>query len=170
MNQKTKTRLIITAIGLVVIVLAAGGTIAYIKRGSVVPRTIAKQVNFVIFYPKPSQQTGIEEKTFKYSSSLGQVSFIVNFAGQQITFAEQSSPDSFSVDPSFYSAFIQKLNGYATFDSIDGRVDLTQPTEVNAQTAIMNAKGTLLFAKASGNISENNWRLLFNSVVYNQPS
>ncbi|HUD05657.1 MAG TPA: hypothetical protein VMR18_01895 [Candidatus Saccharimonadales bacterium] len=66
------------------------------------------------------------------------------------------------------NSIIEKLNGYASFDSVDGTVSLTNPTEVKSETAVMNAKGTLLFAKSNGNLSENSWKLLFNSLDYSQ--
>lgn len=87
-----------------------------------------------------------------------------------ITFAEQSSPDSFAADPNFYPAFIQKLGGYDTFNSVNGQVDLTRPAQVNAETGVMNTKGTLLFARSDGDLSETNWKLLFNSLDYTQPN
>lgn len=142
----------------------------YVQRdSSPVPTSIQNSVQFPVIYPKPSQQITIKESTFKYSKSLGQVSFIVNFAGSNITFAEQSSPDSFSADPTFYPTFIQKLNGYATFTALDGRVDLTLPSETHYQTAVMNAKGTLVFASSPNKLTENNWKLLFNTLENTQP-
>lgn len=158
--------LLVIALAIVITILVA----LFHNRPAVVPRSILKQVNFVIFYPPASQQMTIEPGTFKYAKSLGQVSFIVGFGGRHITFAEQSSPDSFSADPNFYPQFIQKLGGYATFGSTNGQVDLTRPSQVNAETGVMNAKGTLLFAKSDGDLSEDNWKLLFNALSYAQPN
>ena len=140
-----------------------------LRKPSIVPRSILNQIDFAIFYPPVNQQTTIETATFKYAKSLKQVSFIVDFSGQRITFAEQGSPDSFGADPNFYPQFIKSLKGYATFDSVNGRVDLARPAQVNAETGVMNAKGTLMFAKSDGNLSEDNWKLLFNSLSYTQP-
>lgn len=156
--------------GLVAVFLfALIGIHIYDTKPPIIPGTIQKQVNFPIFYPNLSQRVDIETNSFKYDKSLGQVTFIVKFASRSITFAEQTSPDSFAADPTFYNNFIEKLGGYATFDSVNGTVSLTEPAQVDAQTAVMNAKGTLLFAKSSGNISQNNWTLLFNSLAYTQP-
>ena len=158
-----------------ILVIAAiiGGVVLYryYHNSSPVPISIRHQVNYGLFYPKPSSQTVIEESSFKYSKSLGQVSFIVVYDSQHLTFAEQASPDSFAADPTFYSKFVSSLNGYATFDTVNGTASLTVPTEVKHEVGVMNAKGTLMFAQnITGNLNENAWRQLFNSLVYIQPS
>lgn len=169
--KRLRSKITLIAIVMILIIIAiAVGIIWYINASAVVPQSIRKQANFAIFYPQPGQQITIQKSTFKYDKSLGQVSYIVNFDSRQLTFAEQSSPDSFSADPTFYPAFIQKLDGYATFSSVNGRVDLTRPAQVQAETGVMNAKGTLLFAKSSGDLSENNWKLLFNALSNTQPN
>jgi hypothetical protein len=168
MNNPRLKRILLVLGSSLLITAVAVGVEAYIKP-PVVPKNILRQVNFPVFYPEPNKQIKVQTKSFKYDSSQGQISFIVALDNRSITFAEQSSPDSFGADPNFYSAFIQKLNGYATFDSVDGTVSLTYPAQVNSQTAVMNAKGTLLFAKSTGDISENSWKLLFNSLTYTQP-
>jgi hypothetical protein len=156
-------------VGIVIVLAVAIAVYVHCMKPSVVPSTIRKRANFAIFYPNPSKQIYIPVNSFKYDASLNQVAFVVRFAGRSVTFAEQPSPDSFAADPTFYSNFITKLGGYATFSSIDGTVSLTEPAQVDTQTAVMNTKGTLLFAKSSGNINENNWKLLFNSLSYTQP-
>jgi hypothetical protein len=168
--EKYKRNSRLAATLLIVVGLVVVGYIFFVARQpSTVPKSITSSVQFPIFYPKPGKQITIKQTSFKYDKSLGQVSFIVNYAGSAITFAEQSSPDSFSADPTFYPAFIQKLNGYDTFSGVDGRVDLTLPSETHEQTAIMNAKGTLVFASTSGKISESSWKLLFYSLSNTQP-
>jgi|GEM_PF-2290238 hypothetical protein len=155
---------------LLIICLGIIGYIIYLNRTpSPIPKDISSAVQFPIFYPEASKQIIVKKTSFKYDKSHGQVSFIVNFNSNNITFAEQGSPDSFSADPNFYTAFVQKLNGYATFSGVDGRVDLTLPSETHEQTAVMNAKGTLLFATTSSQISEANWKLLFNTLNNTQP-
>jgi hypothetical protein len=170
MKRPTKKTILIVLGAIAVVAVITAATLWYLNRSAVVPHSIRSQANFAIFYPQPSRQITIQKKTFKYDQSLGQVSYIVSFDGQQLTFAEQSSPDSFSADPTFYPAFIQKLDGYAAFSSVNGRVDLTRPAQVQTETGVMNAKGTLLFAKSSGDLSENNWKLLFNALTNTQPN
>ena len=167
-RQKRNNRIIVGL--LIVVCLAIGGYVLFVVRQpAVIPGSITSKAQFPIFYPVPSKKVMIEGSSFKYDKSLGQVSFIVNFAKADITFAEQSSPESFSADPNFYSAFVQKLNGYDTFSGEDGRVDLTIPSETHDQTAVMNAQGTLLFASTPSQLSESNWKLLFYSLNNTTP-
>ena len=165
---KINKRFIIIVCVLIAIFLTA--TVWFLNnRKSIIPGYISTSVSFPIFYPNASKTIKIDPTTFKYSKSLGQVSFIISFSGSKITFAEQSSPDSFAADPNFLTAFVQKLNDYATFTSINGRVDLVLPSETHLQTGVMNAKGTLVFASSSKNLTENSWKILFNSFNYTQP-
>lgn len=152
---------------LAIIVLVLVFALTY--KSPVIPKSITSQANFAIFYPVENSQVTIEKNTFKYNKSLGQMSFIVDYLQQQVTFAEQSEPDAFTADPAFYTNFIGKLNGYATFASVNGRVDLTNPANINGQTGVMVTKGTLLFAKSTNAISESNWKLLFNDLISTQP-
>jgi hypothetical protein len=170
-NRRNRAFRPILIIITVVVLIIGAGFYHYYHNQSPVPSSILHKINFVIFYPKTNGQTFIEKNTFKYSKSLGQVSFIVEYDGQHITFAEEGSPDSFAADPNFYSQFTSSLNGYATFDTVNGSASLTKPTEVKHEVGVMNTKGTLLFAQSTtGNLSENAWKQLFNSLVYVQPN
>jgi hypothetical protein len=153
----------------IVIVVIVGYFIFGISNPEPIPIAIQNKVSFPIFYPKPSKQVVIANNSFKYDKSKGQVIFNISYDKQNITFAQQSSPDSFSADPNFYQSLVQSLNGYASFDSIDGQVNLTLPNQTKDQTAVMNAKGTLLFANSSGKLSQAEWKLLFNTLNNTQP-
>jgi hypothetical protein len=97
-------------------------------------------------------------------------SHIVNFNGALITFSEQSSPSTFVNDTSLYPEFISKLNGINAFVSVNGTVNITHPQGSQYETAVMNAKGTLLFAQSTNkDISQSNWQLLFNNLLYTRP-
>jgi len=151
------------------IVIIVGYFVYVISNSDPIPTTIQKSVTFPIFYPKPSKQVVIKSSSFKYDKSKGQVTFSIGYDKRNITFAEQSSPDSFSADPNFYQSLVQSLNDYASFETIDGQVNLTLPNQTKDQTAVMNAKGTLLFANSNGKLSQANWKLLFNTLNNTQP-
>lgn len=156
--------------GIIVVAILVVAVIWWKRSTTIVPPSIANQASFVIFYPANGSQITIQKTSFKYDNTNKQVSFIVAYQGQSITFGEQSSPDSFSDDQNFYPQFIQSLNGYSTFSSANGSVDLTKPTETNHETGVMNSKGTLLFAQdTTGNLSENAWKQLFNALIFIQP-
>jgi hypothetical protein len=153
---------------LLFLVIGGAAAVLMLNKSKPVPAAIRKQANFVIFYPS-SKDAKIKSATFQYNSALKSVSFIINYMGKEVTFAEQASPDSFADDPNYYPKFAEKLNNYATFETVNGRVDLTRPNKVNSETGLMNAKGTLLFAKSNGDISEDSWKRLFNALSFVGP-
>jgi hypothetical protein len=156
----------------VLVLLIAGGSFAYLKFHSqpIIPTSVSKRVNYVIFYPAKNPKVVLEKNTIKYTSSEQLVSYIVNFNGALITFSEQSSPSTFVNDTSLYPEFISKLNGINAFVSVNGTVNITHPQGSQYETAVMNAKGTLLFAQSTNkDISQSNWQLLFNNLLYTRP-
>jgi hypothetical protein len=134
-----------------------------------IPSAVSSKVNFVMFYPQPSKKIIIDTKTFKYDTSLKQFSFIVNFQGHAITFAEQPTPEQFSDIPQYFPTLLDKMRSYATFENAIGQVALTRPAEVKNQVAVMNSKGTLTFAQTNGDMSADQWRELFNNLKLSQP-
>jgi hypothetical protein len=169
LKYKKRYRLIFSL--LTTVILATMGYLIFINlKSNPIPKTIQNDVKFVILYPQPSKQIVFNRDSFKYDKSRGQLTFIVSFDSNSITFAEQSTPEPFNASPTFFQSFIQKLNSYDTISSVDGQVGLTIPSQTKEQTAIMNAKGTLLFATSTkANLSENNWTLLFNTLQDIQP-
>jgi hypothetical protein len=82
-----------------------------------------------------------------------------------ITISEQSSPPQFSEVPDSYAKLLQSLNQYAVYESANGTFYLTKPTELKGgQAAVMNAKGVLLFAKPTQDLSDKQWKQLFNDL------
>ena len=134
------------------------------------PRSVLRQASFGIWYP-PSSDLGyaVDRQTIKYSNSSGDrlVSFVANNHTNTLTFTEQAQPESFTDVPDVYTKLIQKLQGYATIESVNGQVDLTRPTELHgAQTAVLKAKGTLIFIKPNQNLSVDQWRQLINNLDF----
>jgi hypothetical protein len=131
--------------------------------------SIRKQVNFTLLYPKSSAAIKLDQKSIKYDPSVKQLSFIVTLSGRTITFSEQTAPDQFADVAEYYPKFIAQLQGYATFTNAIGKVDLTRPKDVKNQVAVINAKGTLLFARSNGDLTEDDWKRLFNSLIVIPP-
>lgn len=158
----------IAIVSVVVLAIAAGGAGYYFThRPTLIPQAIRKQVSFVIFVPGKSSADQVNHTTVKYDSSLQLLTYMAKSASNnlQIIISEQATPQSFVDIPQTYDALTTKLNQYGSFDSINGTVYLTRPKELNGgQSAVMNAKGTLLFAKPSQSLSDNDWRAFFNSL------
>jgi hypothetical protein len=80
--------------------------------------------------------------------------------------SEQPTPDSFTDVPQVYDKVVDSMQEYQKFDVDVGTVHLTRPPSLNGkQAAVLNTKGTLLFAKPDKDLSEDQWRRFFNSFV-----
>ena len=128
------------------------------------PPAIKKQVSFVVFYPRPDPTITIDTKSFKYDSQAKLMSYVMTYANTPITIAEQATPQNFIDIPQAYDKLIESLSEYGSFQSYYDKVSLTRPKELNGnQSAVMNSKGTLVFAQPTkGELSEDQWKKLFN--------
>ena len=131
-----------------------------------IPAQIKSQISFIVFYPGPSTDTSIDTRSFKYDQPTHVFSFVVNFMHQPITFAEQATPQNFIDIPQAYDKLLESLSEYASFNSYYDKVSLAHPKEFKGQqSAVMNSKGTLVFAHpTSGSLNEDQWRKLFNGL------
>lgn len=148
-----------------VILVAGVALVLLLGPKPVISRTIIKQAGFGVWYPaKPYE---VRKSTLKVTKS-GQdmlASFDAANGGTTLSFTEQATPESFTDVPQVYDKLIEKLRGYSTFDSVNGKVDLTMPEELKGvQTAVMNSRGTLIFVRPSKALSANDWRQVFNSL------
>ncbi len=158
-----------TALGVLVIggVLLVG--VLTTRGRPVIPVEIGRQANFVVFYPQTSEEIKLDQKTLTYNPSLKQLSFVVSFSNRYITFSQQNTPDQFNDIPEYFPKLIEKMNRYSTIENANGKVSLTRPSEAKSQVAVMNSKGTLLFAKTDGDMTDDSWKRLFNSLTHLQP-
>jgi hypothetical protein len=148
------------------LLLLAGGTVLAKKLAPepVIPSSIQKAVASTIFIPGPSA-TFINRKTVKYDSKTKLLSYQATAFGINTIISEQPTPDSFTDIPQVYDKFIDNLNQYSNFDTNNGKVFLTHPKELKGgQTAVMNSKGTLMFAKPDRALSGDQWRQFFKSL------
>jgi hypothetical protein len=119
-----------------------------------------------VLYPDSQSPATVKTGSIKYDAGTQVLTYIIADAGVPITISEQSTPQAFIDIPQSYATLINSLNNYASFDSLQGTVALTYPKELNGQqSAVMNTKGTLMFAHpTNGSLSENQWKNLFNSL------
>ena len=156
----------IIAVGLLVIGLTVAGFISLHRTHTdgPIPQTIKRQVAFVIFYPSPKTAVVVDVNSFKYDTKEKLLSYVVNYANTPITIAEQATPQNFIDIPQAYDKLIESLGEYGSFQSYYDKVSLTHPKEFNGQqSAVMNSKGTLVFAHPTkGDLTEDQWKKLFN--------
>jgi hypothetical protein len=158
-------------IGVAVIMLVVVmGLLFHISSRSVIPVNIKEQLDILVFLPKESGSLRIDRPTFKYDASLKVMSVVVGSYGIKNTVSEQPTPDAFNDIPGYYDKLTERLNTYANFDTELGRVYLTRPVELKGkQSAIMNGKGTLMFASPDKDLTSSQWRRFFNSLQIIRP-
>lgn len=132
---------------------------------NVIPPNIKQQLSFVVFYPNPDPAVTVDSQSFKYDDRVKLLSYVINYVNRSITIAEQPTPPNFIDIPQAYDKLTESLGEYAKFDSYYDKVSLTHPKEFKGQqSAVMNSKGTLVFAHpTNGDLTEEQWRKLFNS-------
>lgn len=169
LGKKRKTHLIPILVAAVCLIVVGFGAWAYWqKHANPLPKYIIKEISFPVFYPTSQSPVIVNKSSFKYDSSTKVLSFIVTDAGQSITVTEQATPESFVDVPQVYTTLINSLNNYSSFDSLQGQVNLTYPKQFNnmQQSAVMNAKGTLMFAHdIASDLSNAQWQQFFNDLI-----
>ncbi|MDB5178429.1 MAG: hypothetical protein JWN01_372 [Patescibacteria group bacterium] len=153
-------------VGAIMVGLIVAGIIVILHPRSPIPSSIKTQLTFPVFYPDPTTGYKIDPGSITYSARDKVLIFNVSSSGNRIVFSEQGTPGPFNDVAGYYDKFIEKLGGYASFDSTNGKVSLAHPQELKGgQSAIMNAKGTLLFAHPDKDLSDDNWHKLFNAMA-----
>jgi hypothetical protein len=128
------------------------------------PSAIRKQASFAVLAPVAGQ-VAVDRESAKFDTKLKLLSFNATFDGVLVVLSQQPTPESFIDIPQVYDKVIANMNEYTKFDAIIGTVHLTRPKDLGGkQAAVINAKGTLLFAKPDKDLTDDQWRQLFKNV------
>lgn len=157
-------------VGLVVCVSLAGLLwFGYIRsHHPVIPEVVSARAKYGLFYPEGDSAIVIQRPTVKYDQSISQVSFVAEYNADKLTFSEQATPEDFYASQDYYNNLITKMGGYYTFQNALGTIHLTNDKSLGRQVGVMDSKGTLIFVTSAHTLSNNNWREVFNSLVYRQ--
>jgi hypothetical protein len=128
-----------------------------------IPSRIKAQLTSSLLLPKDAR-FHIDRSSAKFEPSLKALSVKVSAFGQTIIISEQPTPEQFTDVPQAYQKVLEGMDDYSDFDTGIGSVHLTKPSQLQGgQSAVVNAKGTLLFAKPSSALSTDQWRQFFKS-------
>jgi hypothetical protein len=154
---------LVWAIGSVVLMgLLIAGLLFVLRPQPPIPSAIYAKLSFSFFYVPPSSGYKIDPTLTTYDASAKVVIFHAKMGSRDMLISEQATPQIFNDVPEYYPKLIEKLNGYSDFDSINGKVSLTRPKELNgAQSAVFNGKGTLIFVRPNQALSDDDWRRFF---------
>ena len=129
-----------------------------------IPRPIKQQVTSTILAPK-SSSFATDRESVKYSPNLKLLTFNVQTDTIKVVVSEQPTPENFIDIPQVYDKVVEGMGEYQKFDTAVGTVHLTRPKELKGkQAAVLDTKGTLMFAKPEKDLSDDQWRKFFNSL------
>lgn len=158
----TRTALVITVI--VAAAIAGAVIVQGIVSSRVLPPEISRQITYGVYYPQ-GDVVSVDRSSIAFQADADLLTYKVALPeGGTLTVNQQPTPESFVDIPQAYDKLVTTLMPYASFDSLHGKVALTRPKELQGdQSAVMNAKGTLMFVRSSDQLSEDQWRRIFNS-------
>lgn len=163
--KKHVKRIGIVIVALVFAVATFVGVKWYLQSRELIPSKIINQANFLVFAPSGSTAVSIEKSSIKLDSNPQLLSFVVFIDGTKVAITEQQEPESFTDAPEVYTQLLNKMREYQEFNSGFGTIALTLPVELNGnQAAVVDSKGTLLFAQPSKGLSEDQWLKIFNNM------
>ncbi len=151
----------IVAAGILVIALHKSNT------ESGIPKAVLKKTVFTVFSTDPADNDWqLDKKAVVFDEKQGVLRLHFSSADNRIVMNEQATPDPFNDIPNYYSILLNKLHAYKEVQTNIGSVALTHPEELKgAQSAVINVKGTLIFAQPDKEMSENQWQNFFNNLI-----
>jgi hypothetical protein len=131
------------------------------------PASISKHVKFGVFYPDVHSYL-VDKSTISYNSNTQVLSYSTSVANKKVVINQQAEPDVFQdagQEVNLYQKLLDKMRQYQEMGTDAGTVTLTRPEELKgAQAAVMDQKGTLLFAQPAGDLTADQWKSFFNSL------
>jgi hypothetical protein len=153
--------------GLAVLCLGLGGGFWLAHRHQPVPQSAASSGFEAASFPayKPSAASPWQSGTPAYDAASGVLTLSLKNADNTLVLTQQSSPQVFSDVPQQYARMLATMNQYAEVQTSFGTVALTRPKELNGgQAAVINKTGTLLFAKPTQDLNNEQWTEFFNNL------
>lgn len=167
-KRKNSYRSLILAALVLILILA--GLFILLKPKQAIPKTIQKQLDFIPYAAK-GHDIRLDKNSYKYDPSQKGLSFTASSTEYgKLTFSEQPTPQQFIDIPDLYTKLIDKLNRYSVFNNQLGTVYLTKPADQkNGQTAVINSSGVLMFVRSEKDLTDSQWRKIFESVTLQHP-
>lgn len=135
-------------------------------QSAIVPKATMAKVTYGVFEPQKDKVLQVDKDSVEFDEKNKIITYSAVTNDQtKLIFSEQPTPESFVDVPQAFDKLISSLQGYTSFDSVNGKVNLTHPKELKGQqAAVLNNKGTLMFIRATGNVSDDTWRQIFNNL------
>lgn len=151
-----------------VLLLGSGSAFLYLKLGHAnpLPANIKPKVSYKVVFPADTSQ--IDASTYNYQEDKQILSFAVHTGQNSVIFTEQPAPQNLGSDTQAYYPALG-VHPYAQFKTGLGQVALAKFWQSGnlkpaGQSAIMAARGTLLIAHADNELTNQQWKNLFDSM------
>lgn len=142
----------------------------FLRQVSPIPASIDQELQFTPFIFTSTGGIPVMSSSYSYDPSNRVLRFTLSSTKTgKITVSEQTTPPQFIDIQDYASKLIDSLNRYSAFDNEFGTVYLTKPkTILRGQIAILNANGVLLFAQSYKDLSDDEWRQIFQHIRLDQ--
>jgi len=166
-HKSRKKTLLIASVVAVAIAILFSLWLFLIHPDIPVPASIRQKAAFEIIYPS-GKTARADSSSFNYQQSQQSLSFTVRAFDSDIIFTEQPAPENAGTGEGVYYPALG-LHPYAQFQSKLGPVALarfyeSKTLKPRGQSAVLISRGTLLIAHTDRNLSNNQWKQLFESL------
>lgn len=123
-----------------------------------------KKAGIIVFYPQDPWR--VESENVSFNTQTKVLSVPADYDSKRVIMNQQAAPDQFVDLPQYFDKITEKMNSYKTIDSAVGKAVLTRPTELKGkQVGVLFAQGTLMFVEPKSELTDQDWRELFNSMA-----
>jgi hypothetical protein len=128
-----------------------------------IDETLKKQASFTVYYPSDNQtDVKVDDASTKFAMLEGEkvLNFVISIGNSKVTVSEQSYPDVLMYDK-LASTFLNP----SEINTSLGKVIVGRPKDApQGQAAVMKTGDTLIFAKPSQDLSNQEWQLVFKAL------
>lgn len=161
----SKKALLVSFLAIAVVVVSL---LAYkhFSNNNPLPAEINAKLSYKAIFPSDSNL--VDTSSFKYDPDHKTLSFKVYLNDKTIVFTEQPTPDELASDTNTYYPALG-IHPYAQFETNLGTVALTKfwqsgNLEPAGQSAILASGGTFVIANSQNNLTNAEWKQLFDSL------
>jgi hypothetical protein len=166
-KTKTRSKKLLFIPALIFILAGCIFLLAHKQAKNPLPPAIKSRISYRFVYP--AKTNSISQVSYKYQADQSVLTFSSHAEGTKVVFIEQPAPASLGAGNQIYFPAIG-IHPYAQFQSKLGPVALTKFYKPNTldpagQTGILAAHGTLVIAHPDKDLSNDQWKNLFNSLT-----
>ncbi len=164
--SKLKKSYIVALVVSMTLVVFAG--FKFLQNEQIISSEIQKKAGFTIFITDETSDWNVDKQSVNLDREAGvlHMNWVKNDGSNTIIVTQQLLPSPFTDIPNYSTLFYSKLNQYQELQTPLGAVALTRPTEIQGgQSAVANVRGTLMFMHPEQDMTDADWKELFNQII-----